>query len=70
MAEIFRSGEEKPQARCRHRARISTVRAVYRACPTKRPVDVSPTERPKGRSEKDRQAGVINLLFSQTNCNR
>ena len=25
MAGIFRSGEEKPQARCRHRARISTL---------------------------------------------
>ena len=29
MAWIFRAGEENTAARCRHRARISTVRAVF-----------------------------------------
>jgi len=52
MAGIFRASEENTGARYEYRARISTVREVYRACPTKGPVDLSPFERPQGRARK------------------
>ena len=63
MDGIFRIGKENAAARCLPIAREFRRRGlVFRACPTKRPVDVSPAERPKGKSGKDIQAFRCNML--------